>query len=36
MAGKADPWADVDFDEVQELTCLEVSGRAMQFVSKYW
>ena len=25
MAGKgADPWADVDFDEVQEATCLEV------------
>ena len=25
MAGKADPWADVDFDEVQEATCLEVT-----------
>ena len=24
MAGKADPWADVDFDEIQEATCLEV------------
>ena len=27
MAGKgADPWADVDFDEVQEATCLEVKA----------
>ena len=25
MAGK-DPWADVDFDEVQEATCLEVKA----------
>ena len=35
MAGKgADPWADVDFDEVQEATCLEVT--ASNQISRGW
>ena len=32
MAGKADPWADVDFDEVQEATCLEAIPFSTIFV----
>jgi len=31
MAGKADPWGDIDFDEIQEATCLEVDDIKVLF-----
>lgn len=31
MAGRADPWADVDFDEIQDATCLEVDDIKVLF-----
>ena len=31
MAGRADPWADVDFEEVQDATCLEVDDIKVLF-----
>jgi len=31
MAGRADPWADVDFEEIQDATCLEVDDIKVLF-----
>ena len=31
MAGKADPWADVDFDEIMDATCLEMDDIKVLF-----
>jgi len=31
MAGKADPWAEIDFEEIQEATCLEVDDIKVLF-----
>lgn len=31
MAGKADPWADIDFEEIQDATCLEVDDIKVLF-----
>ena len=31
MAGRADPWADVDFDEIMDATCLEMDDIKVLF-----
>ena len=31
MAGKSDPWADVDFDEIMDATCLEMDDIKVLF-----
>ena len=31
MAGRADPWADVDFDEIMDATCLEADDIKVLF-----
>jgi len=31
MAGRVDPWADVDFEEIQDATCLEVDDIKVLF-----
>jgi len=31
MAGKPDPWGDIDFEEIQEATCLEVDDIKVLF-----
>ena len=31
MAGRADPWADVDFEEIQDATCLAVDDIKVLF-----
>jgi len=31
MAGRPDPWSDIDFDEIQEATCLEVDDIKVLF-----
>lgn len=31
MAGKADPWAGVDFDEIMDATCLETDDIKVLF-----